>query len=272
MDNNTQIIAVHSAKGGVGKSTMASTLAAGMATLGLNVALVDTDSQGHASLLFAMPDENGLYYAMIEKRPLASVIRPVPFDHYSDLKPPSGSLWLLPSSDLTYKIPLEIKADDTFFVLDMFAEMASGLDLDAIIIDTSPSLTGFDGTLWMAIDWFLFVTECERLSADGLVSAIGRMKRFGVQREKYLGRRGRVLGILPNKLKANTLLQRTVIGQLAEEYQSDVWSPVVDRIAWAEAAYMQKSIFQHQPNGQASKDAWTMVRKAMEVLNVQPRT
>src|ERR1041385_1569864 len=146
-------------------------------------------------------------------------------------------------------------------MLDVLEQMAATYKLDLIVMDTSPSLTGFDGALWMAIDWFLFITECERLSVDGLTSAVERMLRFGKQREKYLGRAGRILGILPNKLKPNTLLHRTVIGQLGEAYQGYIWSPVMDRIAWAEAAYLQKTIFQHQPNGQAARDAWATVRK-----------
>ena len=148
--------------------------------------------------------------------------------------------------------------------------MASGLDLDAIIIDTSPSLTGFDGTLWMAIDWFLFVTECERLSAERVSQCHWTDEALWCAARKYLGRRGRVLRILPNKLKANTLLQRTVISQLAEEYQSDVWSPVVDRIAWAEAAYMRSLFFSINPTDKHPRTLGRWCVKTMEVLNVQP--
>lgn len=273
VEQKVQIIAPVSRKGGVGKSSTAVTLAAGLAIMGKNVLLVDTDSQGHASLMLAMPDENGLYQALIEKRPLTSVIRPVGKAQYAAIPPEPedlteiGHLWLLPSSDLTFKIPLEIKAHETFLVLEMLEQAAEAYDLDMVVIDTSPSLTAFDGALWMAVDWFLFVTECERLSVDGIQSAYDQMKVFGKQREKYLGRPGQMLGILPNKLKANTLLHRTVIGQLGEAYQGDVWTPVMDRIAWAEAAYLQKTIFQHAPNSQASRDAWAVVNKTLEVLN-----
>lgn len=271
---NVPVIAVHSAKGGVGKSTTAVNMAAALAMLGNNVVLVDTDSQGHASLMLAMPDENGLYNLLVGRKPLDEVIRLVPTEQYNppgdgEFKP--GKLWLLPSSDMTYKIPREIKADEIFIVLDALEQIAEAYKPDVIIMDTSPSLTEFDGALWMAIDWFLFITECERLSVDGLQSAVERMKRFGQQRERYLGRPSRIMGILPNKLKANTFLHRTVIGQLAtnQDYAPYVWSPVVDRIAWAEAAYMQKTIFQHQPNGQAARDAWATVRKFNEVLHAE---
>lgn len=273
-NKKAQVLALVSRKGGVGKSTMSVTLAAALVMKGKRVALVDTDSQGHSSLMLAMPDENGLYNALIAKQPLDQVVREVPKEQYMPMVEGidwniAAKLWLLPSSDLTFHIPLEIKAHESFVVLDMLEGMASSLDLDYIVIDTSPSLTAFDGALWMAIDWFLFVTECERLSVDGIQSAIDQMQAFGQQRQKYLGKAGRILGILPNKLKPNTLLHRTVIGQLGSAYEGFVWSPVVDRIAWAEAAYLQKTIFQHQPNSQAARDAWTVAHRALEVLNAE---
>ena len=44
--NVRDIVAVHSAKGGVGKSTVATNLATALARLGLNVGVLDADVHG----------------------------------------------------------------------------------------------------------------------------------------------------------------------------------------------------------------------------------
>jgi chromosome partitioning protein len=53
-------IAIASAKGGTGKTTMAVTLAHGLALSGLRVGLVDLDVQGHAALTFGLEGDGGV--------------------------------------------------------------------------------------------------------------------------------------------------------------------------------------------------------------------
>ena len=262
-----KIIAVTNRKGGVGKSTMCTHIAAGLATEGLNVAIVDTDSQGHASLMLAMPDENGLYGALIEKRALEEVVQLVPVEHYSTPdKPSAGNLYLLPSSDKTYKVPFELGQEEAFLFLDTLEAMGEWLKLDAVLIDTNPTLSLFDGAVYLAADGYIYVTECERLSIDGIQSAITQMTNFARQRKKYLHRESQILGIVPNKFRANTLVHRENISQIAQAFPSLVWTPVTLRTAWVEAANLQEPIFKYAPTGQEARDAWNMVKRTAEGL------
>jgi chromosome partitioning protein len=262
-----KIIAVTNRKGGVGKSTVSTHVAAGLATHGFNVGLVDTDSQGHASLMLQMPDENGLYDALIAKRPLQEIVRLVPTEHYSTPDHPStGNLYLLPSSDRTYKIPFELQQEESFLFLETMEEMGELYRLDVIIIDTNPTLNLFDGAVYLAADGYIYVTECERMALDGVQSAIEQMHRFSKRRQKYLGRESRILGIVPNKFRAKTNAHRDNITWLAEKYPGLVWNPVILRTVWVEAANYQELIYTFAPTGQETRDAWNMVERAKGTL------
>lgn len=262
-----KIIAVTNRKGGVGKSTISTHLAAGMAARGWNVAIVDTDSQGHASLMLGMEEENGLFRLMIDKAPFEEVLRFVPPEHYSPMDNPSkGNLFLLPSSDRTYQIPYMLKPDESFLFLQLMEDMAARFQLDAIIIDTNPTMSLFDGAIYLAADGYVYVTECERLSFDGISKAIDQMDRFGAQRRQYLGRESRIVGIVPNKLRADTRNHRHNIMKLAEAFPGLVWSPVPLRTLWTEATNAEELVYTYAPTGQEAQDAWRIVERTMQVI------
>jgi chromosome partitioning protein len=263
----THVIAVTNRKGGVGKSTVSTHLAAGLATRGYQVAIVDTDSQGHAALMLGMPDENGLYNVMIDKQPMEAALRLVPQEQYSTPDDPArGNLWLLPSSDKTFQIPDRLEPDETFLFVALMDALGEGLNLDYIIIDTNPTLSLLDGAIWMAVDGYLYVTECSRLSFDGVNRAIEQLQRFSAQRKKFLHRDSRVLGIIPNKMRMDTKLHRYNVEKLGEGYPGLVWTPMRLRIAWEEATNNQELMYTYSPGGQEADDAWAIVTRAIREM------
>jgi chromosome partitioning protein len=262
-----KIVAVTNRKGGVGKSTIATHISAGLATMGYNVGLVDTDSQGHCSLMMGMPEENGLFNLLIEKRPMQQAVRLIPPEHYSTADHPStGNLYLIPSSDRTYQIPHMLKPDESFLFLQTMEQFAESYSLDVIIIDTNPTMSLFDGAIYLAADGYIYVTECERLSFDGIQKAIEQMERFGTQRRQYLGRESRILGIIPNKLRADTRNHRHNISKLAEVFPGLVWTPLILRTVWTEATNAEELVYTYAPTGQEADDAWRIVEKLAKAL------
>jgi chromosome partitioning protein len=265
--NKMKILAVTNRKGGVGKSTIAAHTAAGLATLGMNVALVDTDSQGHAGYLMGMPHENGLYNALIEKWPLEEIVRFVSPEKYSTPDVPSrGNLFLLPSHDRTYRIPYLLEQHETFLFLQTMEAMGAQYNLDAVVVDTNPTLNLFDGSIHLAADGFIYVTECEMMSLEGVSEAIRQLQMFQTQRRQYLGRPSRIVGIIPNKMRADTRLHRHNISVLGTHYPGLVWLPVMLRIIWAEAANSQELVYTYAPSGEEARDAWGFVKRTREAL------
>jgi chromosome partitioning protein len=260
-----EVVTVTNRKGGVGKSTVSAHLAAGLATKGKRVALVDTDSQGHAALALNLPQSNGLYDLIVDHATLESVIIPVPVDHYSppDI-PAKGALYLLPSHERTFRIPFLV--DDPFIFGDRLKELTDAYALDFIIVDTNPTLSMFDGSIYLATDAFLYVTEVEKLAFDGVVTAMEHMKRFGRKRLEWRGDESRILGIVPNKVRAGTRNHRHNIARLADAFPGLVWSLVSLNTIWAEATNVEQLVYTYAPTSQPAADAWRLVDRVEKEL------
>jgi cellulose biosynthesis protein BcsQ len=138
--------------------------------------------------------------------------------------------------------------------------------LDAIVIDTQPSVTPFDSLVFMATDGFVFLTECERLSFAGLATAVSQMRNFSQQRRNYLRRGCELIGIIPNKLDARTVLHRHNVSELGKTYPGKVWTPITWRVAWAEATNVGELVYDWEPDSQAAHDAWMIVDRVEAIL------
>lgn len=263
-----KIIAVTNRKGGVGKSTISIHVAAGLAAQGWNVGLVDTDSQGHAGLMLGMPEEDGLYQALIKKVPLVDVVREVPAERYTTPDQPAlGKLYLLPSSENTHQIPSELKAHESLLLLQKLEELAVLKALDVVIMDTNPTLNLLDGAVYLAADGYIYVTECEQLSYDGIYKALEQMREGSIMRQQFLNRDTRVIGIIPNKMFASTVIHRHNLEELVKQFPGFVWNPIRRGTVWVEAAQFHEPVYIYAPGGNEAKEAWRIVERVKEAIN-----
>lgn len=260
-------IAVTNRKGGVGKSTHALHLAAGLAIAGFNVALIDTDSQGHIAVSLDVPRTDGLYDVLVENEPLEKHLHSVSKEHYSTPDyPAKGNLYMLPAFNKTYRIPHELGEFGTFAFLNMSDQMKSQFDLHFIIIDTSPTLKDFDGAIYLATDGFLYVTEAESLSLDGLDNAVAQMMGIAEDRKRHLNRDTVVLGIIPNKVRSHTDAHTIGLEELEDKYGDLVWDAIALRTVWVEASLTHQVLYTYAPSSKATQEAWRIVERTAEAV------
>lgn len=261
-------IAVTNRKGGVGKSSMALHIAAGLATVGYRVGLIDTDSQGHIAVSLGLPPTDALYEVLVDGAPLDDRTFPaLPPARYSIPDyPAKGELRILSSADNSYLIPHKLDGD-TFALLNLIDRMKKEFNLAFVIVDTSPTLKDIDALIWLATDAFVYVTELEALALQGLDRAIEQMLTISADRKKYLNRPTAVLGIIPNK-KRDTIAHDVGLEELQAKYDTLVWKPVRLNTIWTEASHEQQVLYTYAPSSKAAQEAWAVTGKVVEAVRV----
>lgn len=162
--SNPRIIAVTNQKGGVGKTTTAINLAAGLVERGARVLLVDLDPQGNAStgLGIAADDrEVTTYDLLVDETPLQEVVRPTSVD---------GLLICAANSDLA-SADMELVSNEkrSFLLHDALRQPAiDAYALDFVLIDCPPSLSLLTVNALVASHSVLVPLQAEFFALEGL--------------------------------------------------------------------------------------------------------
>jgi chromosome partitioning protein len=162
--NRPHIVAVANQKGGVGKTTTAINLAAGLAELGGNVFLVDIDPQGNAStgLGIDQGDRSFTSYDLfMDDVPVEKVIQE------TDLK----GVWISPATADLSSTDMELVANErrSFLLRDSLRQPAlEKFRFDFILIDCPPSLNLLTVNAMVAADSVLVPLQSEFFALEGL--------------------------------------------------------------------------------------------------------
>jgi chromosome partitioning protein len=250
-----RIITLLNEKGGVAKTTSAIHIAAGLASRGKRVVLVDADPQGHATIGLGLKKAPGLYDLLVRDAEFDAVLVPVAADRYVLDAAAAGDLMVIPSNVETRNIANSI--DDAFKVVDRFAELDGFADV--VIFDTSPTPSLLHGSIYMATDAILYPTMLEAWSLDGLAESILHRDQAQVQRKRWNLPDIEVLGIIPTKFRAKTLEHADGLERLNNRFADLVWNPISERTIWAEAASQQKPVYMFAPGTPAALECWEIV-------------
>lgn len=159
----TTIIAIASSKGGSGKTTTATTLAAGLARYERTL-LIDFDAQGHAALAFGLPVKPGVYNWIVCAAPLEQCTLPG--------RP--ELLTILPGDSYTKAVEGMYASDRNFTAL---VGNLRGLDYPFVIIDTNPSGLLAEVAL-AAADLVIVPFRPEPFGMDGLYASLELMSEL----------------------------------------------------------------------------------------------
>jgi chromosome partitioning protein len=253
-----RVVALANQKGGVGKTTMAVSLGACAAELGLRVALVDLDPQGTLSRWVAEPVAEGAAttYDLVVRRDVA----------LSDvLRATSWGVQVAPAT-----VDLAVAPADLQRALRGVGLWQTALrpklhaaDLDLILVDCPPSLGELTMLALVAADDVAIVTSCELTAFDAmqdLIACIDLARSPGLNPD--LGS----LGILPTMYDSRSLHCRQVLQLLRTHYPDAVPETVIRRtIKLADAYARNLPITEYDRHGEVT-DAFR--RLTREVLYV----
>jgi chromosome partitioning protein len=248
-----KIIAVANQKGGVGKTTTAINLAAGLAMAGKKVLLVDADPQGNATSgagIDRVKGRKSLYHALATGDSVKDLV----------VATEIAKLWVLPSDKDLTGIEIELadvegRANVLKSVLDPIREY-----FHYIIVDCPPSLGILTLNGLTAADSLLVPIQCEYFALEGVTELFETLTRLKRELNPGLA----IEGLLLTMYDERTNLSSAVAKDLRDFYGPQVLKTVIPRnVRLAEAPSYGKPILLYDPRSRGAESYFALSKEVM---------
>lgn len=244
----TQIITVTNQKGGVGKTTVASSLICGLTLRGARVLGVDLDPQGNLGFALGLEIGEGLTIFDVLKGTCRIEDAILPTD-YGDI---------LTSDIMLSAAEVQFTAPRREFMLDQQLSYVRDR-YDFIVIDTPPALNILTINAYVTSDSLIVPMEAEILSLVGITQLVETIESVRASFNPNL----KVLGILLNKFNPRLTLSQEVLEMadaVAEQLDSRVFGPKIRRsVNVAMAPAHGQSVLTYMPNSKPAQDLQEVV-------------
>lgn len=245
----SKIIAISNHKGGVGKTTTAVNLGAGLASLGKRVLLIDIDPQANLSQsLGVIEHERNIYGAIQGLYPLE------PVGIYTGLD-------LIPATlDLSgAETKLQAEPGREYILRELIAPIRNRYDY--ILIDTPPSLGLLTLNAFTAADEVYIPLQAQYLALQGLTALNEVIELI----QKRLNKALRVTGVIVTQYDSRKILNREVVETIRGRFDGAVFKTLIrDNIALAEAPIKGLDIFRYAPKSYGAEDYLAICREVLK--------
>ncbi len=211
-------IAVVNQKGGVGKTTTAVNLAAGLALAGRQTLIVDLDPQGNATTGLGVKKEGlypTIYHVLLGNEPA----------HKATVGAVTGGLNLLPSDIDLVGAEIELVGLERREYRLREALEAEGDGAEYVIIDCPPSLGLLTINALVAVDRVLVPLQCEFYALEGLAHLVKTIKLVRERLNPGL----KILGIVLTMFDGRTSLALQIRDEVHRYFPGEIFETVIPR-------------------------------------------
>ena len=252
----SKIIAIANQKGGVGKTTTAINLGAGLTVLCKSVLIIDLDPQANATSGLGF-DKNtitkGIYEIMLDEENISNVILNTDIE-WLDIIPATINL-IGAEIELVNMLSRETKLKNAIYQLKEI--------YDYIFIDCPPSLGLLTVNALTCADTVLIPIQCEYFAMEGLTQLLKTIQLVRQQLNQNLELEGILLTMYNSRINLST----QVLNEVKKFFGNKVYNTIIPRnVRLAEAPSYGKSILEYAKSSKGAKEYFNL---AEEFLGLQ---
>ncbi|HOK06624.1 MAG TPA: ParA family protein [Syntrophales bacterium] len=246
--SDKRIIALCNQKGGVGKTTCAVNIGAGLAALGRRVMLVDVDPQAHLTYALGVPAHD-------LKQSLYDVLKGgLPLEEAALGR---DGMLLVPSSLDLAGLEMELASVPGRELL--LRETLDGVEgYDFIILDCPPSLGLLTLNALCAAREVFIPLQTEFMALKGMGKLLGTIETV----KKRLNPDLAVTGIIGTRYDARKRLNRGIVETITDRFGGLLFATLIrENVSLAEAPGYGQTIFEYAPRSYGAQDFRALARE-----------
>ena len=245
----SKIISISNHKGGVGKTTSAINIGAGLNKLKKRVLLIDLDPQANLSQSLGLIDQERNIYGALRGEYKLQPIEIV------------KGLDVIPSTlDLSgAEVEMSSEAGREYILKEIIEPLLPGYDY--ILIDSPPSLGLLTINALTASDEVLIPLQAQYLAIQGLTKLLEIIDKI----QRRLNKELRVGGVFITQYDGRKILNRDVVDIINTHFKELVFNTKIrDNVALAEAPTQGIDIFRYNPKSNGAQDYLSLCRELVK--------